>query len=142
MLAQRDDAIVPMRAFLGHFSMGWRIFDDLSDWELDLDMMHRNHSTVLHRASELAGTGAVTRGIVLSSFMDATFIEDLYGQMLAQFAKARRNLGPFRNPYLTRFMDEQLEFHTRMRNELLRSASLLRERLSKTLEGSIDGLRL
>jgi hypothetical protein len=73
--------------------------------------------------------------------MNAKFVEGLYGQMLAQFAKARQEIRTFRNPYLSRFMDEQVEFHTRMREELLRSGYVLRERLSRAVDGSIDDQR-
>lgn len=124
--------------FLKLFSMGWRIFDDLMDWEKDLDMKGINRSSVLnYMRNRTAGGASPGRLAALSWFMSEDFIDDAYGALLGYLGRARKVAKGFGGGYLDEFMEQQVGFHKEKRKEMLRSAdatrTLLNERLSTVL---------
>lgn len=110
--------------FLKHFSMGWRIFDDLMDWRKDLTVRNLNHSSILYSVKQnFDGKSNLNEEAVLSMFLSDDFVKKMYGAILDFFKKAREHILPLNCNYLTRFMDEQLNFHTRKRDALLQANS-------------------
>lgn len=110
-------------AFLRSFSMGWRVFDDLMDWERDLAAKEMNRSSVLHYIQNRTGSGTtLDRTTVLSWFMSGEFVDDAYGAMLGFFAEAQKVAAGFGSRYLDVFMEEMVSFHTRKREAMLKSA--------------------
>jgi hypothetical protein len=133
LLAGREETIPGIRRFLDHFSMGWRVFDDLSDWEKDLEVKDQNRSCVLGYISRRNGGKAATREVVLNGFLNPAFVKNVYRVMLGFLEIAKDDVMVFQNPYLEEFMDEQLQFHRARRDEIIRSGSLLRSRLNRTV---------
>ncbi len=120
--------------FLEHFSMGWRIYDDLNDWRKDLKARNWNHSSVLFYASHNAGgTVDLSEEIVLGMFLSTDFIKEIYGALLGFLRAARKDASALNCPYLSKFMDEQVSFHTRRRDILLRSNLEFYEQLGNIL---------
>ena len=109
--------------FLRRFSAGWRIFDDLMDWNEDIDASKFNRSSILYYVMKRVPSGtALGRDIVMGSFLSQEFVEDTYGAILRNLRKARDVVRVFGNNYLSKFMEEQLDFHSRRRDTLLRSS--------------------
>ena len=133
ILASREDAIPRLRRFLDHFSMGWRVFDDLSDWERDLSVKNQNRSSVLGYISRINGGRPASRQVVLNSFLSPAFVQSAYGAILGFLSAARDDVSAFHSPYLDQFMDDQLRFHETRRAEILRSGSIMRGSLNRTL---------
>jgi hypothetical protein len=126
----REHQIPKIKRFLKEFSMGWRIFDDLMDWEKDLASRNYNHSSVLLRIRNDQASGErLGRDLVLSAFLGKEFVSDTYGAMLDFLREAQRSVRVFNGSYLSEFMKEQLDFHQRKRDELLKAGSLFFSRL-------------
>ena len=123
--ASKAEYQVPrIERFLRHFSLAWRIFDDLMDWERDLDSKDLNRSSVLLYIQNKSADARITKHIVMSWFLSERFIYDSYRAMLDFLSRAQVVAASFRNPYLTAFMEQQIEFQTKRRDILLRSASV------------------
>ena len=137
LLSGREDAVPSIRRFLRHFSMGWRIFDDMNDWEKDIVVSSQNHSSFLGHIFTRTGR-TPTREVVLSGFLSPDLVKDVYQALLAHFESARIEVLEFRNIYLDEFMNEQIGFHVAKRDELLRSGSILRDHLTARLLGSVN----
>jgi hypothetical protein len=109
--AGRKEEVPQIGKFLWEFSMGWRIFDDLMDWEADLAARDMNRSSVLlYVRGRMGHTNGLDRTDVLSWFLSDGFVGDAYGAMIGYFLKARRTVASFDNFYLNEFMDEQIGF--------------------------------
>jgi len=120
--------------FLKHFSMGWRIFDDLNDWRKDLKVKNLNHSsTLLYTLQNIGGKNNLNEEVVLSMFLSTDFVKKAYGAMLSFFRTARKDVSAFDCSYLTKFMDEQISFQIRKRDSLLRLNSDFYMQLNKIL---------
>jgi len=134
-IATNNERKIPLVSkFLQHFSMGWRIYDDLSDWRKDLKIDNWNHSSILlYALQNVDGKSKLDEEVVLSMFLSADFIKKAYGAMLGFFRTARQDVSAFNCSYLSRFMDEQISFHTRKRDGLLRSSLGFYKQLSKIL---------
>ncbi len=110
--------------FLTHFSMGWRVFDDLMDWRKDLTARELNHSSILYSVKQnFDGQLNLDEHSVFSMFMSDNFVKKIYNTILGFFKEAREDILPLNCNYLTKFMDEQLNFHTRKRDALLQTNS-------------------
>ena len=120
--------------FLKRFSKGWRIFDDLMDWREDLHARNLNRSSVLYYIKKrLPAHTTLGTDIVMSSFLSEEFVAETYGAMLRHLRKARDVADTFRNRYLSTFMREQLEFHSRRRDELMNSGRTFFSKLAAAL---------
>lgn len=120
--------------FLKHYSMGWRIHDDMNDWQMDLKVKNLNHSsTLIYALQNVGGESNLNEEVVLSMFLSTDFVKKAYDAMLGFFRSARKEVSAFNCSYLSRFMDEQISFHTRKRDNLLRSSSDFYKQLSKIL---------
>ena len=127
---------VPMVSnFLKHFSMGWRVFDDLMDWRKDLTVRDLNHSSILYSVKQnFDGRFNLDEAAVLSMFLSDDFVKKMYNPILYFFKKAREDILPLNCNYLTRFMDEQLTFHTIKRDALLQANSDFYNKLGKIVD--------
>jgi hypothetical protein len=124
--AGRREEVPRIEKFLMEFSMGWKIFDDLMDWEIDLAAADLNRSSVLlYIQNRTGGGGAPDELEVLSWFLDRDFVEDAYGAMIGFLLRASKTIASLRSSYLNRFMGEQIGFQTMKKNSLLESATLL-----------------
>jgi len=134
-IATNNERKIPIvRKFVKHFSMGWRIYDDLKDWRMDLKVKNLNHSsTLIYTLQNVGGKSKLNEEVVQSMFLSTDFVKKAYGAMLSFFRSARKDVSAFNCSYLSRFMDEQISFHTRKRDSILRSSSDFYKQLSKIL---------
>jgi hypothetical protein len=121
--AGKPHEINRINRFLNDFSKGWRVFDDLMDWREDVNVAHFNRSSVLYYVvSRLPAGTTMKPDHVLSSFLSQEFVEDTYGAILRNLKLAANDICPLQNPYLSTFIKNQLEFHSKRRNALLNSS--------------------
>lgn len=134
-IATENEGKIPIVGeFLKHFSMGWRIYDDLNDWRKDLKVKNLNHSsTLIYALRNVGGKSNLDEEVVLSMFLSTDFLKKAYGAMLGFFRAARDDVLALSCSYLSRFMDEQISFHTRKRDRLLSSSSDFYKQLRKIL---------
>jgi hypothetical protein len=120
--AGRPREIKRIYQFLCAFSKGWRVFDDLMDWQRDIRSPHLNRSSVLYYlAKRLPPKTPMRSSYVMSSFLSREFVDDTYGAILRNLRSAGDVLAPLNNSYLSTFIREQLEFHIKRRDALLGS---------------------
>jgi hypothetical protein len=120
IISCNEKQIPTVRSFLKHFSMGWRVFDDLMDWRKDLTLRDLNHSSILYSVKQnFEDRPDLSEEAVLSVFLSDDFVKKAFGTILHFFRKAREDILPLNCDYLTRFMNEQLNFHTRKKDEFL-----------------------
>jgi len=118
--AGRPREIKRIYQFLRAFSKGWRVFDDLMDWQRDIRSPRLNRSSVLYYlAKRLPPKTPMKPNYVLGSFLSREFVDDTYGAILRNLRSAGEVLVPLNNSYLSSFIREQLEFHTKRRDALL-----------------------
>ena len=128
--------------FLTEFAKGWRIVDDLADWEADLHVKDLNRSTILLYVQNGTGDeGNLDRTDVLSWLLNGEFVEYVYGIMIVSFRNARRAVACYGNSYIDRYLEEQIAFEAERRDLVLRSASLGLSDLNGGLV-SVLGLRV
>jgi len=133
--ADNERQIPIVISFLKHFSMGWRVFDDLMDWRKDLKVKDLNHSSLLYSVKQnFEDRPTLNEETVLSMFLSDDFVKKMYGAILGFFKEAREDILPLNCNYLTRFMDEQLNFHTRKRDVLLQANSDFYNKLGKIVD--------
>ena len=119
--AGRPREINRIHQFLRAFSKGWRVFDDLMDWQRDIGSPRLNRSSVLYYLEKrLPPQTPMKPSYVLSSFLSREFVEDTYRAILRNLRSAGDVLAPLNNSYLSAFIREQIEFHTKRRDALLR----------------------
>jgi len=132
--ARREEDIPRIRRFLWEYSMGWRISDDLMDWEEDIVAKEMNRSSVLVYVGDWVGRArTVDRFDVLSCFLSDRFAEDAYGTIIGYMSKARKIVSGFGSPYLDQFMEEEIGFQTHKRDLLIRSGKLTLSDLNEGL---------
>jgi hypothetical protein len=132
--AGRPREIRRILRFLRAFSRGWRVFDDLMDWRRDIHSPRLNRSSVLYYlAKRLPPKTPIKPDYVMSSFLSREFVEDTYGAILRNLRSAREILLPLKNYYLSAFINEQLEFHSKRRDALLQSGEAAFARLYSML---------
>jgi hypothetical protein len=130
-----EKEIPTVSAFLKHFSMGWRVFDDLMDWRKDLTMRNLNHSSILYSVKQnLDRRSRLDEYTVLSMFLSEDFVKKMYNAILSFFEEAKQDILSLNCSYLTRFMDEQLDFHTLKRDALLQANSDFYNKLGKIVD--------
>ena len=135
IISDNEKQIPTISNFLKHFSMGWRVFDDLMDWRKDLTVRDLNHSSILYSVKQnFDGQSNLDESSVLSVFLSDDFVKKMYNPILSFFKKAREDILPLNCNYLSRFMDEQLNFHTQKRDALLQANSDFYNKLGKIVD--------
>ncbi len=135
IISDNEKQVPTVSNFLKHFSMGWRVFDDLMDWRKDLTVRDLNHSSILYSVKQnFDRQSNLDEAAVLSMFLSDDFVKKMYSPILNFFKKAREDILPLNCHYLTRFMDEQLDFHTQKRDALLRANSDFYNKLGKIVD--------
>ena len=131
-----------IETYLREFSMGWKIFDDLMDWEKDLAVGEMNRSSALiYIMNRMGHKKTVDRIDVSSWFMSDEFIRDAYVAMVGFYQRARRAVAVFGDSYLDRFLDEQIRFQRQKEHSLLKAAGLLRSSLNEGIEAVLGSKR-
>lgn len=134
VITNNESKIPKVDEFLRHFSMGWRIYDDLSDWQKDLINDNFNHSSILlYIFQKIQRDNNLNEEIVLSAFLSHEIFEKAYGAILSFNNAAKRDVSDFNCAYLSKFMDEQISFHTRKRDSILAHVSELNSEFFKQL---------
>ncbi len=133
ILSGKAEKIQDVAKFLKHFSVGWRLFDDLNDWRLDIRSAGYNRSSVLLYMEKEARGLPVTESMVESYLLDKVFINRVCGAMIDNFSRAKQFASTVSSRYLERFMDEQISFHSRRRDYLLARSQGFTSDLSKIL---------
>src|SRR5215213_714156 len=139
-LLTKNHMKIPLVAgFLKHYWMGWKIVDDIRDWEKDLKVRNYNHSSILYyslkKASKQSRFGPED---VISTFLDENSIKKIYNAMLEFYKAARRDAQKVGSVYVSKFMDTQIEFHSDERDCLLRSRLQFIRNLENVIEKYID----
>jgi hypothetical protein len=137
IISENEKQIPTVIEFLKHFSMGWRVFDDLMDWPKDLTVRDLNHSSILYSVKRsFEDKPDLSEEAVLSMFLNDDFVKKAYGTILDNFRQARDVILPLNCNYLTQFMDEQLSYHTQKRDSHLQTNSEFFNQLNQIIEDS------
>jgi hypothetical protein len=124
IMTDNESDIPTVVKFLRNFSMGWRVYDDFCDWHLDLKNDNLNHSSILlYVLRNTNGKDRLNKDIVYNMFLNPNFIEGAYGAILGFFSVAQDTVSGLDCAYLTKFMDEQISFHTKRRDQILTLSS-------------------
>lgn len=124
-VAKKEEKLPEVRRFLEEFSMGWRIFDDLMDWERDLGANEMNRSSVLMYVKARMGLKKpVDRLAVWSCMMNETFVNDAYGAMIDHFRRAKMAIDDLDADYLVDFLDQLIGFQLDKKDSLLSAGNL------------------
>ncbi len=139
LLTGNQDKIPQITKFLRHYCMGWKIVDDIRDWQKDLKLHNFNHSSVLYYVkSKLDKQYELNAEIVTSMFLDDLFLKKIYGALFHWYRAARHDAKYFDYPTLVTFMDSQIEFHTSERDYLSGSKAQFSERISQILQKALS----
>jgi hypothetical protein len=139
LVTDNEREISKLSDFLRNFSMGWRIFDDLCDWRKDLEIDNLNNSSILlYILQNIHGEQDLDEEIVLSMFLDHEFIRKVYGIILKFNNLAKMDVSAFDCAYLSKFMDEQISFHTKRRDSMLFHTHKLSSEFIKQLNNILN----
>jgi hypothetical protein len=138
LISENQDKIPKLERFVEHFSMGWKIYDDLKDWRTDLKIKNLNCSSILIYAKNSAGKEEIDEEGVSNMFLSTQFVRRAYGKMLDFFEQARKDVSTLNCPYISRFLDEQVIFHSGRRDIILKSSSDFYHKLYKILYKNND----
>ena len=132
----KNEVKIPMiEQFWRNYAMAHRLHDDLNDWQEDLKMEDLNHSPILIYALQTYGEELkLSEEEVLGMFLRDDFVNKIYGVILDMVKAAKEDASTFNGVYLSRYMDEQVMFHTKNRNGLLRTNSSFQSELSSILK--------
>jgi hypothetical protein len=136
VLKGQEEKIPYVEAYLRFFSMGWRVYDDLKDWRIDLKYEDLNRSSLLCAVRQRSKGEKVTESAVQSCLFDEKFIDETFGAVSSNFLRSIEAAKPLNSRYLTRFMEEQLSFHKRSKAGLLEG----RSKFFRELEGILRGV--
>jgi len=135
ILTDNESKISVASEFLRHFSMGWRIYDDFCDWKRDLKVDGFNHSSILlYILQYVQGETDLNEEIVYSMFLNPEFIGKSYGAILHFYEAAKSDVSGLNCKYLTKFMEEQISFHTKRRDNILSCADESKSEFLKQLD--------
>ncbi len=111
LLADAETKAARIARFSRHLSMGARIHDDLMDCQNDLAMGNMNHSCVLLHARQWMGKGkGLNEETLANLFLSEGFVRSVYDPIIFYLNKAKEDILPFDSNYLTKFMDEHMDF--------------------------------
>jgi hypothetical protein len=136
IISGKEEKIPQIIEFLRYFSIGWRMFDDLNDWHLDLASDDFNRSSILLFIKKDLGEQPITEKVVDDYFLDDDFINRACGAMIDNFTRARDSLSGLASKYLDEFMMEQIDFHKKRRDYLLERSRSFFSDLEKILSKS------
>lgn len=138
LLGNRPRAVNAIRRFTCYYCMGWRILDDLRDWQEDSSQPTANNSSVLSFLRTRTGIprgAALTRETVVSLFSDQAIVGHIYSAMEGFFLAAKHEAENLQATYVTRFIDQQLLGH---KTECFRIAAA-KNKFSNTLMQLLQG---
>ena len=113
-LSNRPQKVSAIRRFACQYCMGWRILDDLRDWQDDSLEANIDVSSVLSFLRIRAGVPRsvpLTRELAVSLFSDQVIVGEIFSAMKRFYLAARREAESLQAVYVTRFIDEQLLGH-------------------------------
>ena len=113
-LSNRPKKVSAIRRFACYYCMGWRILDDLRDWQDDSLEANIDGSSVLSFLRIRAGIPRslpLTRELAVSLFSDQAVVGQIYSAMTRFYLAARREAESLKAGCVTRFIDEQLLGH-------------------------------
>jgi hypothetical protein len=114
LLSNQPKKVSAIRRFACYYCMGWRILDDLRDWQEDSLEANIDGSSVLSFLRIRAGiprSVPLTRELAVSLFSDQAVVGQIYSAMTRLYLAARRQAESLQAGYVTRFIDEQLVGH-------------------------------
>jgi len=136
-LSNRPTELSAIRRFAHNYCMGWRILDDLRDWQEDSGKANVDDSCVLSFLRLRAGiprSKPLTRELAVTLFSDQALVAKIYSAMTRFYLAARREAENLQASYVTQFIDEQIQGH---KLELARMAverTAFRNSLAQLLE--------
>jgi hypothetical protein len=133
-LTDNEGEITKLESYVKHFSMGWRIYDDLKDWKRDLKVIDLNRSsTLIYAKNNLKSNLELNEEMVSRMFLSTDFVNKAYDTMLGFFELAKKDVSSLDSRYISRFLDEQKIFHSRRRDAILESCADFYDRLHEIL---------
>ena len=136
-LSNRPKRVVAIRRFACHYCMGWRILDDLRDWQDDIPGANIDGSSVLSFLRVRAGVPRsvpLTRELAVSLFSDQVVVDEIFSAMTRFYLAARREADSLQAGYVTRFIDEQLLGHEAERARMEAEKTKFRNSLGQLLQ--------
>lgn len=136
-LSNRPQKVSTIRRFACYYCMGWRILDDLRDWQDDSQGADIDGSSVLSFLRIRAGiprSVLLTRELAVTLFSDQLVVGQIYSAMARFYLAARREAESLQADYVTRFIEEQLLGHKAELAGMAAEKAKFRNRLARLLE--------
>jgi len=137
LLSNRPTKLDAIRRFAYNYCMGWRILDDLRDWQEDSLKANIDGSCVLSFLRIRAGiprSKPLTRELAVSLLSDQAVVGQIYSAMTRFYLAARREAESLHAGYVTRFIDEQLQGHEAELARMTAEKAKFRNSLAQLLE--------
>jgi hypothetical protein len=137
VLTRNEGKIGYILDYLRHYWMGWKIVDDLRDWEIDLHKAKLNHSCVLYYALKKAKRRyELEKEYVISILLSTDSIDAIYNAIQGFYIAAKHDISVFNSGSLDKFMDTQISFYDDEKRNVLQSRSNSYNRLFRLLLAS------
>jgi hypothetical protein len=133
ILTDHEENIPIIEEYLRYFSMGWRVYDDLKDWAIDIKYEDLNRSSLLLAISHHTAKREIKETTVQSFLMDEKFVNETFEALLTNFQRALDAASHINSRYLNQFMKEQFNYHNRVKKNLLENRTKLIEELKLIL---------
>jgi hypothetical protein len=137
LLKKRLGAVSSIERFCQTYCMGWRILDDLRDWDEDRVKTRGCRSSVLAllrlRAKIPVGE-PLSRELAVSLFADAKVTGEIYGAMTKLFRAARREAERLEAATVVQYIDLQMEGHRMEVAQMAAERKKFQESLKRLLE--------
>lgn len=131
-LTNKEPKIPQITRYLRYYWMGWKMVDDIKDWERDINTPKFSHSSVIHHAiKKYRMRKKLTVRDMQSMFLSKNYVIEIYDSLLGWYKKAQHSSSTFDSKYLKEFMNSQIQLYSDERNLHL-------NRISKFNEGIKD----
>lgn len=110
LMTGNEERIPQIRRFLVNYFMGYRLADDMRDWEEDLQTRNYNRSTVIHLAIALQGIKEINDRAMVGFFLDKKFRRMLYRTIKKHYLAAKNEVSDLNSVYLNKFIDTQISY--------------------------------
>jgi hypothetical protein len=129
------EKIPALDRFWYKYAMAHRLHDDLNDWMEDLVMEDYNYSPILiYALQHYEEKTRLSEEKVLSMFMSDEYVNRIYSVIFDLIRAASVEVSSLNEIYLSRYLDEQVIFHTRNRDGLLKTTSSFQRELTNILD--------
>jgi hypothetical protein len=133
--ATKNESKIPIiDRFWYKYAMAHRLHDDLNDWREDLEMDDLNYSPVLvYAIQNYEAESKLTEDKFLSMLMSDKYVHEIYDVIFKLIDAAKVEAQPLHGLYLSKYIEEQIRFHTRNRDGLLKTTLTFQNQLKNIL---------